>query len=271
MEQRENMKALWINDIHLDFLDDRAQRKFFKNLEDKKADYILIAGDIAQGPSVTSCLMKMDSLLNCPIHFVLGNHDYYHGSITEVRTRIREMVRLSHNLHWLNDMAVTALSKNTVLIGHDGWGDGRFGDFHGSHVKLNDFLLIDELSALSRDKLRQKIQALGDEAADHFRVVLPQALLKANHIVVVIHVPPFEQAAWHEGKPSDSNWLPFFACKAAGDVLKEAMMKHPEKRMTVLCGHTHGSGVAKILPNLITYTGAAHYGRPVIQDIFEWE
>jgi predicted MPP superfamily phosphohydrolase len=158
------MKALWINDIHLDFLDDRAQRKFFKNLEDKKADHILIAGDIAQAPSVASCLMKMDSLLNCPIHFVLG-----------------------------------------------------------------------------------------------------------NHVVVVIHVPPFEQAAWHEGKPSDSNWLPFFACKAAGDVLKEAMMKHPEKRMTVLCGHTHGSGIAKILPNLITYTGAAHYGRPVIQDIFEWE
>jgi len=264
------MKVIWINDIHLDFLDDRRQQRFFKNLKDQKADHILIAGDIAQGPSITACLMKMDSVLNCPIHFVLGNHDYYHGSIAEVRARVRETVATSRNLHWLNDAGVTEFSKNTVLIGCDGWGDGRLGDFHGSHVKLNDFLLIDELRGLSREDLLERIMALGDEAADHFRVVLPAVFLKADHVIVVIHVPPFREAAWHEGKPSDSNWLPFFACKVAGDVLKSAMMTHPGKRMTVLCGHTHGSGVAKILPNLITYTGAAHYGHPVIQDILEW-
>ena len=35
--------------------------------------------------------------------------------------------------------------------------------------------------------------------------------------------------------------------------------------MTVLCGHTHSAGIAKILPNLEVRTGAAEYGRPELQ------
>jgi hypothetical protein len=30
--------------------------------------------------------------------------------------------------------------------------------------------------------------------------------------------------------------------------------------MTVLCGHTHGNGVAQLMPNLTAYTGEASYG-----------
>lgn len=63
----------------------------------------------------------------------------------------------------------------------------------------------------------------------------------------------------------------FFSCKAMGDVLAEVMLKNPEKQMTVLCGHTHGSGNAQILPNLMVHTGSARYGYPKIQKVFEWE
>ena len=88
--------------------------------------------------------------------------------------------------------------------------------------------------------------------------------------VVLTHVPPFREAAWYEGRPSDSQWLPFFSCKAVGDVLLEAIQDLPCKRMTVLCGHIHGGGRSAILPNLATWTGPARYGRPAIQEIFEW-
>jgi hypothetical protein len=135
---------------------------------------------------------------------------------------------------------------------------------------LNDFLLISELSGLSRDKLLQRLNRFGDEAAEHFREVLPQALKSAEHIVVLTHVPPFLEAAWYNGKYCEPDWLPFFSCKAVGDVLIETMKKHQDKQMTVLCGHTHGGGSSQILPNLKAVTGQACYGHPVIQEIFEW-
>jgi len=71
-----------------------------------------------------------------------------------------------------------------------------------------------------------------------------------------MHVPPFRNACWHEGKISDDEYLPHFACKAVGDVLVDVMKKYPEGKLTVLCGHTYSKGVANILPNL--YELAAH-------------
>lgn len=83
------------------------------------------------------------------------------------------------------------------------------------------------------------------------------------------HVPPFKEACWHDGEISDDKWLPHFACKAVGNVLEKLMIEHPDRQMTVLCGHTHSSGRAEILPNLFVKTGGAEYGSPAIQEIIE--
>jgi hypothetical protein len=45
------------------------------------------------------------------------------------------------------------------------------------------------------------------------------------------------------------------------------MAKHPKCKLTVLCGHTHSSGVANILPNLCIKTGSAEYGHPSLQEL----
>jgi 3',5'-cyclic-AMP phosphodiesterase len=261
------MKALWINDIHLEFLDDRRRKLFLSKLNRSDADGILIAGDIGQAPSVIPYLEEIEAVVQRPIYFALGNHDYYYGSISSTRTSIGNLAKRSSHLRWVNESGVT----KTVLIGHDGWGDGRLGDFRLSRVELNDFLLIRELSGLSRRVLLRRIGALGDEAADHLRALLPEALSVADHVVVLTHVPPFVEAAWHRGRYCEPDWLPFFTCKAAGDVLKAAMQDYPDKQMTVLCGHTHGGGEWQILPNLVAYTGAARYGRPAVQGIFDWD
>jgi hypothetical protein len=55
--------------------------------------------------------------------------------------------------------------------------------------------------------------------------------------------------------------MPAFTCKAMGDVILEVAEANPGCNMTVLCGHTHGHGVADLLPNLRAYTGDAEYGR----------
>ncbi|MGI6494791.1 MAG: hypothetical protein ACOX5G_01650 [Kiritimatiellia bacterium] len=125
----------------------------------------------------------------------------------------------------------------------------------------NESGLADLLAALQR---------LGEEAAAHFGRVLPVALNAFEHTVVVTHVPPFLEASWHDGRFCDPDWLPFFTCKAVGDVLSRFMMQHPARRMTVLCGHTHGGGTSRILPNLIAVTGSAEYGNPAIQAVYDW-
>lgn len=264
------MRAIWLTDIHLEFLDDRTFSTFLWELSRRNADAALISGDIAQAPTVSEYLSKMAKFLEIPIYFVLGNHDFYHGSIPAVKDTIRTLSKDSRLLHWLTDGGPVCLSPTTCLVGHDGWGDARLGDYHGSTVDLNDFYLIHELAGLSKRARLLKLHELGDEAAAHLRKVLPEALKSADHVVVLTHVPPFREAAWYAGRPSDSQWLPFFSCKTVGDMLYTTMQSHPHKRMTVLCGHTHGGGRSAILPNLATWTGPARYGHPAIQEIFEW-
>ncbi len=230
-----------------------------------KPRLLLIGGDIAESHSLSSYLNLLESKLDIPIYFVLGNHDFYRGSIEETTKIVAEMSRTSKRLKWLPIVGIVPLTAKTCLIGHDGWSDGRYGDFFGSDVMLNDYLLIDELRYLEQEELFEKLNALGDNAADYFAGILPKAMAGFEEILVLTHVPPFKESCWHEGNISDDNWLPHFSGKAVGDVLRREMEAHPDKSMTVLCGHTHGSGEVRILPNLFVRTGGAVYGNPELQ------
>jgi Icc-related predicted phosphoesterase len=189
---------------------------------------------------------------------------------------------------WLPDAGVIRLTNDTSLVGHGGWGDGRAGNFLESRVRLNDFRFIDDLRAWRdnsdrtpdaglrefvpyEQQLLDKLHSLGDEAAAHFRTVLPQALEQSRHVVVLTHVPPFREACWHAGHVSNDQWAPHFTCVAVGVVLREFMERHPDCRMTVLCGHTHSPGRVQILDNLVVLTGGAEYGKPVVQETLNIE
>ena len=82
-------------------------------------------------------------------------------------------------------------------------------------------------------------------------------------------MPPLREACWHEGAISDDQWSPHFTCQAVGTALVEIMRDHPDHRLTVLCGHTHGSGECAPLPNVHVLTGGAEYGRPAVNRLFE--
>ena len=261
------MKLAWLTDIHLNFLRPAAVEAFLDMLAGAEADAFVITGDIAEADDVAIHLHSITARAERPVYFVLGNHDFYRGSIAGVRKTVGSLCSVTPNLRWLSDVNAVPLTDDACLIGHDGWGDGRFGDYHGSDVMLNDFGLIAEFGGFEEnaDERLAKLYALGDEAAEHFRAVLPDALYQFRHVIVATHVPPFREACWHEGKVSDDNWLPFFSCKAVGDALVEAMAAAPDRTMTVLCGHTHGGGESLILPNLRVLTGGARYGRPEVQ------
>jgi len=262
------MRVAWATDIHLEFLTPPALTTFCITLATSSADAFLISGDISQARGLHKHLRILERTLERPIYFVLGNHDFYHGRIGEVRDQVREISGISSYLRWLPASGAIELSARTGLVGHDGWADGRLGDYANSPVLLNDYRLIDDFVGLDRAARLALLNRLGDEAGEYLRRELPAALERWKKVIVLTHVPPFAEAAWYMGRQSDEDWLPHFSCKAAGDALLAAAVAHPDREIRVLCGHTHSAGEVEVLPNLRVTTGGARYGAPSIQS--EW-
>ncbi|MEW5993456.1 MAG: metallophosphoesterase [Candidatus Zixiibacteriota bacterium] len=291
------MKCIaWLTDIHLNFISYIDLVTFADKVLKHEPDAVVITGDIGEADTVVGYLAELEKLLQKDIYFVLGNHDYYKGSIYDVRAKVRVAARHSTRLRWLPDIGIAELTPTVCLIGHGSWADGRYGDWERSGLLLNDHFYIKEFnpsvrttghdsreffdpdpalatafgSADAKERRLQIMQALAEEPALHFAKLLPKALASYDHVIVATHVPPFREASWYAGRISDDIWAPHFSCKAVGDVLRSEMGKHPDKRMTVLCGHTHGKGEAQILDNLIVHTGDAIYGKPKVQQVFEF-
>ena len=263
------IRIAWATDIHLEFVDVQGRRAFIDQLRGSTPDAVILAGDIGTVVSVDDYLDEIDDACDCPVLFVLGNHDFYGGSIHAVRERVAALARSSRGLEYLTVGGVVELTSSTGVVGHDGWGDARSGNFAESGLRLNDFRLIRELTGLPWAALGEKLQRLGDEAADHLRRVLSEAAERFEHVIVVTHVPPFPAACLNDGRPSGDDGLPFFACKAVGDAILEAAASHPDRQFTVLCGHTHAAAEVRVAPNVLTIAGGAEYGSPRLQAMLE--
>ena len=261
----------WLTDPHLDFLRPAAQEAFIEELARCQQDGLLLTGDIAEASSLLPILSQLDQHLSKPIWFVLGNHDYYRGSIVRTRAAVRRWCKQSRHSHWLPDAGVVTLTKTTALVGHGGWGDGGYGDFLGSTILLNDYRMIEELqlSRLGRERLFAQLQHQGREAAAVLRPLLEDALASHREVLLLTHVPPFVEACWHEGRAVLNEWTPHFTCRAVGALLLELMARHADRKLRVLCGHTHSPGVAWIRPNLVVHTGGAVYRQPALQATVE--
>lgn len=265
------LRLAWLTDIHLDFLEPPALDRFLDHLAAQPADVFGVTGDIAQAGTLAHQLERLADALARPIYFVLGNHDFYHGSIAGVRRRAARLSQHNEFLHWLPETGVVPLSNRWAMIGHDGWADARLGDYLGSMVMMNDYLLIDEFRGLDKAARWRQLQSQAEVAADYLRRTLPAALDERENVLVLTHVPPFRDACWYDGRISDDEWLPHFSSQAAGQALLAAAADHPRQRILALCGHTHGRGRCWPLSNLEVRTGGALYGEPELQEIIEFD
>jgi Icc-related predicted phosphoesterase len=262
------MKLAWMTDLHLNFVDRSGVEKLCKEIRSSAVDTLLITGDIATARGVCRYLEYLADEIRKPIYFVLGNHDYYGSSIRSVNLAMKKLVASHTHLFWLSaQLQPIELSPDTCLIGHEGLADGRLGDPEGSQVIINDYLRIKELIQPNKELRLQAQHKLGDAAARHLKRQVNAAVKRYRNIIAALHVPPFPEACWHLGQNTDDSYLPHFGCKATGDVLRAAMLKHPEVSMTVYCGHTHSGGYAEILPNLKVHTAGAAYYQPRIEQI----
>lgn len=257
----------WSTDIHLDHItpESPAYQRWLAALTEPQVSRVLLTGDLADAHSVIPWLERLSQDTQRPIYFVLGNHDYYHGSISEVREAFK---RLEHaQLFWLDQRGPLIIEQALSLVGVGGWGDGRVGDFLATPVRLNDHRLIKELTISDRSELLKALQALGMSEAQSLKAQLEQT--STPHVIVATHVPPFRESTWYHGRYGDWDWMPDFCCGAVGEVLLSYAESHPEQTLNVYCGHSHGEGAYYPLSNLSVFTGRAEYGHPRIQGLLD--
>ena len=264
-------RIAWLTDIHLNFLLAHQVDEFLASVAQARPDAVVVSGDIGESHNICNYLERMQELIPAPIYFVLGNHDYYHGSIAEVRNRVALFCADRPRLHFLTRADVLPLTAHVGIVGHDGWADGRAGDYQRSMVSMLDYKVITELVPHQKQTRWEVLKSLGSEAASHLHRVLPLAFETFRDVLLLTHTPPLREACWHEGRISDDHWAPHFTCLAVGEAILEIMAARPDKRLTVLCGHTHGAGECQPLANLQILTGGAVYGQPKISRVFEFD
>jgi hypothetical protein len=110
--------------------------------------------------------------------------------------------------------------------------------------------------------LFEKLHELGEASAVHVKEKVREARLQgARRILILTHVPPFLEASYFRGRPSEPQSAPFYVNRTLGETLLELAEDQPKVVMEVFAGHTHGRRIYQARDNLVVRVGSARYGR----------
>jgi|LakMenEpi03Aug12_release.lakeMendotaPanAssembly.Ray.scaffolds.fasta_scaffold04997_17 predicted phosphohydrolase len=269
MAKEGGTQLIWVTDPHLNFVSFGRWERWIESIKRQNSDGLLITGDITEAEDLTFQLERIVDHLQIPIYFVLGNHDYYRGSIASVRERIDTFCRQSPNAIYLTHHDPIAFDSGWVLVGHDGWADGLFGNAQETTVRLNDFRLIGDYSGLTYQEVLEMMAMLARQASEELSMKLEAACSLGTKVLIATHVPPFSDACLYNNLPSDDQWLPFFASKTIGDCCLAFANRFPSHLFHVVCGHSHHRARVRITNNLTVWTGGAEYREPAIERVID--
>lgn len=274
----------WASDTHLDRIDTAEQIiQFAQNLVKTSPDGVFLSGDISISPRLVYHLSAIERIVQCPIYFVLGNHDYYNGEIGKVREEMNHISSSSQYLKYLPTNRYVSLTPKTVLIGHDGWYDGQYGDPKRSNVIMNDWVMIrdfvndsggykyvkDTGSVKNKQSLLLAFQNLAYDSMLHVHAGIKSAASTCKNMIIMTHVPPFPTESNQD--IHDKNLDPWYGSKVMGDMLIKASQSYPQHQFTILCGHSHKKQTRQITNNLVMKVGGSTYGSPSLSEIVNVE
>lgn len=274
------MRLTWATDIHLDFITNPNDvLASSRNLDVfcslfKESDGVILSGDISLSPFLRDHLIALESRLERPIYFVLGNHDFWFSDFSTIRRDTARLASSSEYLKYLSVVPYIELSKDVFMIGHDGWYDGFYGEAKFSNYIMNDWVHITDYAPFREDRInhnfilgvaRQQALIATQHVAKSIKSLLTQR--KPQKIIVVTHVPPFTQPLEH-ARGNRNDMYPWYASKVMGDMLLLAANSNPHVQFEVFCGHCHTEYNGYITSNLLLHAGGAEYSEPKPQLTF---
>ncbi len=258
------MPLFWLSDLHLDRATPLGAARFLVSIRGNGPHTAILTGDTSHATRLVPDLKRLAGELGGALHFVLGNHDHYGGSVGEIRDAVIAAGAATPSLVWLPPAGVVVLPDGRALVGVDGWADGRLGDPLTTPVVLNDDRLIAELAAQEDRRAKVMVRrTLADADATRLATLLRRAI-EAGHrqIVVATHVPPFVECLPPGSRIARPDWYPLLLSAATGRVLRAVAIQHPAVRLDVLAGHSHRASDVMIMPNLRVRVAPARYGTP---------
>jgi Calcineurin-like phosphoesterase len=280
------MRAIWTTDIHLDSLDDGispAVFVFLQSLFKSSPDAVIITGDITTATDIERHLSVIESVASCPVYFVCGNHDFYNGEISHVRSKIQELTSRSKKLCYLSRSGVHSLTPHTAIVGHDGWYDGYLGDPQRTSFLMRDWFRISEFinagattqfsgmysggQSVNLGVCLSVARKLAAEAAEHVAYQASEAAKTHSSVVIATHVPPWEDAHVHNTTKGEIGAIPWYTSKLMGAAIEKVASRHPSVDFTVLCGHTHSQKSLSVSHNLVCHVAPSEYGAPVYSTV----
>lgn len=253
-------KYLWFSDTHLDKTSILDKIRFFKSINKEKPQGIFLTGDISNGLMLSFHLRIMSAIVNCPIYFVLGNHDFHFSSIEKIHNKINNLCNKRNNLNWLNNDKIIKLSKKTALVGVDGWYDAENGN--PNFLKFTpDWVLVKEFRRLnSIDERIEMWRNIAKKSADDAEVKINEAISQGyKKIYLLTHYPPWKEATRDVGTILEKLWIPYNTNLTLGNRVKKLMSKHNKVRLTVLSGHTHDQAVIWVRKNVQCIVNDSNY------------
>lgn len=281
------LKYAWATDTHFDHLDQKNNLqliKFANELVATNPTGIFLTGDISSSPNLVHHLSVLETVVQRPIYYVLGNHDYYFSSIKVMRDKMFELSRISDYLKYVPSTSYVALSTTTALVGHDGWYDAMYGVGAKSRFVMNDWRFIGDFVQYSggssyiaengqprhKDLIVERARHLANNSIQHIAMGIKEAIkAKFTNIIVMTHFPPYPEAHRYKDAPSNPEIQPWYTSKMLGDTLLAAATAHSNIQFTSLSGHTHSAYEGFRLPNLKVCVGNSEYRFPVISNIIE--
>lgn len=261
------MRAVWVTDPHLDHLRHRPTvLKAFVEMLRADSDCLIISGDISTHSEV-DLFVTFAKAYGKPIYFVLGNHDYWGGSFDETHKQMRRLCRENPNMIWLDHSGPVEIAPGVEVTGVDGWYDAQFGSWRDSSFHMVDWHSTRDFMGKDLVDIVATCRGIARGFSVAARIKLEAA--KARRVFFVTHVPPYQQSAMHQGRPSERTALPWYTSKILGEALSDWAEANPERNLITLCGHVHSPSEFEEQPNHIVHCGIAAYGTPQIAGTFD--
>ena len=278
------MNFVWLTDIHLDFIARPEHLASSENLDifcelisKDRPEGIVLTGDISLSNLLEDHLVALETRLNVPIYFVLGNHDFWGGGFEETKAKVTKLSSASRFLKYMSALPYLSLTPSTIILGCDGWYDAYHGIIN-SDIVMNDWLRISDFSGAislngSTNIDMKSVLEISRSQANYAATKVMNSIKsgirqqKPKNVIVLTHVPPFVEL--QKNARAGASSTPWYTSKMMGDMLLSAAQAYPDVHFEVFCGHTHTRADIQVAQNMFCHVGKAEYTMPMPQGTFE--